>query len=332
MSIETISGVRPVTSLGPDSLSRFMREFFRVAGLPLILLILIIIFAFLTPTFMSGENLTGLLRSAAISGIMFLGLTWIFTIGEMDVSFVAVAALTNMVVAGLVNGGYGWPGSIVVAMTAGMSVGLINGWLIAKLGLPPLIITIATGGIASALAAAVGLGSSMAINEPSFLNVLLMTQFGIITLIVLLAAGFYAGAWYAQERLTIGHYIFALATNPGAVREAGIPIERIKMILYVFSSFCSGLGGIFLAVELSSGQPSIAASLFLDGLTAVLLGGTMLKLGRPNVLGTLTSVLILATLTRGGALLGWNDAVFQATKGAMLIAGVAVVVWSNQRR
>ena len=139
-----------------------------------------------------------------------------------------------------------------------------------------------------------------------------------------------AAAWFMETRLAIGHYIFAMATNPRAVLEAGVPVVGIVIMLCVFSAFCNGLSGILIAVELSSGQPSIAISLFLDGLTAVLLGGTMIKLGKPNVLGTVVGVLIIAVLVRGGALLGWNDAVFQVIKGSLLILGASVVIWSQQ--
>lgn len=309
-----------------------VQDMFRLFGLPSILVVLIVAFSIVTDTFMTPGNLAGLLQSAAISALLFLGLTWVFAIGEMDVSFVAIAALANMIVAGLVIAGYGWPLATLAAIAASVVVGLFNGVLIAKLGLPSLVTTIATGGMASALAAAIGLGSSIGIEEPSFLQVLFDTRIGIVSLVVVMTLLFVAATLYVQERLTLGHYIFAMATNPRAVREAGIPVSRIIILLCTFSAFCSGLAGILLAVELSSGQPSIASSLFLDGLTAVLLGGTMLKLGKPNIVGTVVGVLIIAVLVRGGALLGWTDAGFQIIKGLLLLFGVSIVVWSHGRK
>lgn len=256
-----------------------LQNLLRLFGLPLILVAVFMAFSLVTDTFFTAENLSGLLRSASISALLILGMTWIFTTGEMDVSFVAIAALANMVCAGLVIAGYGWPLASLCAIFASLAVGLLNGILIARLGLPSLVITIATGGMASALAAAIGRGSSIGINEPSFLDVLFEVQIGIVLLIGLPVLLLILIAWYMQERLTIGHYVFAMATNPRAVLEAGVPVVRIKLMLCVFLALCNGLAGILLAVELSSGQPSIAQSLFLDGLTAVLLGGTMLKLG-----------------------------------------------------
>ena len=248
-----------------------------------------------------------MIRSASIAGFMFLGLTWVLAIGEIDVSFVAIAAITNMIIAGLVSRGYGWEISCLLGLLAGILVGFVNGLLVAHVKLPSLITTIAVGGIISALAAAIGLGSSISIPSSANLGFITSTRFGAVPLLAPFCGFAFLAAWYAQERLTLGHYIYAIAENREAVVEAGIPVDRITMLLFVFSALCSSLAGILLTLELSSGQPSIAGSFFLDGLTAVLLGSTMLKFGKPNVIGTLVSILVLATLVRGGALLGWPD-------------------------
>lgn len=314
-----------------SSNSNRVRNFIRLFGLPSILVLLTVYFSVATETFMTAQNISGLLQSAAISGIMFMGLTWVFTVGEMEVSFVSIAALANMICAGLVIAGYSWEIATFFAILASLAVGLMNGVLIAKLGLPSLITTIATGGMASALAAAIGLGSSVPISQPSYLQVLFDTKIGIFSLIVVIAVVLAVIMWFIENKLTLGHYIFAMATNPRAVLEAGVNVSAIVILLCLFSALLNGFSGILLAVEFSSGQPSIAQSLFLDGLTAVLLGGTMIKLGKPNVIGTMVGVLIIAVLVRGGALLGWNDAIFQAIKGGLLLLGVSVVIWSNRK-
>lgn len=306
------------------------QNFIRLFGLPSILVISFLAFSFGTETFLTPANIEGLLLSAAISALLFLGLTWVFTIGEMDVSFVAIAALSNMITAGMVIAGHGWLVATGCAMLAALAVGLFNGVLIAKMGLPSLVTTIATGGMATALAAAIGLGSSMGINQEGYLEVLFDTKIGVVSMVVVLTVLIVAACWYVQEKLTLGHYIFAMATNPRAALEAGIPTSRIIIMLCSFQALCSGAAGILLAVQFASGQPSIAQSLFLDGLTAVLLGGTMIKLGKPNILGTIVGVLIIAVLVRGGALLGWSDAAFSTIKGGLLLLGIAVVVWSNK--
>ena len=300
-------------------------------GLPLVLLLLILVFGIANPVFVSGDNISSMIRSASIAGLMFLGLTWVFAVGEIDISFVGVAALTNMIIAGMILAGYNWYLCFFAGFLAGTAVGLINGFLVSYLKLPSLVTTIATSGIASALAASIGLGSSIALPSMSSLSFLTETTFGPIPLIAPFCAVFFLVAWHVQEKLALGHYIYAIADNRNAVLEAGIPVKRIILMLFVFSAICSSIAGMLLTLELSSGQPSIASSYFLDGLTAVLLGSTMLKLGKPNVIGTLFSVLILAALVRGGALLGWPESNLQIIKGLLLLAGVAVIIWSNEQ-
>ncbi len=301
-------------------------------GLPSVLALIVIVFGAISPAFVSAENIASTIRSASIAGLMFLGLTWVFAVGEIDVSFVAVAALANMIIAGLITGGTSWELACLVGFLAGSFIGIVNGVLVAYLRLPSLVTTIAVGGIATALAASIGEGYSISIPEAKHLAFITETRFGPIPLLAPVCALAFLIAWYVQERLTLGHYIYAIAENREAVVEAGVPVRGIVFLLFVFAAVCASFAGVLLTLELTSGQPSIAASFFLDGLTAALLGGTMLKLGKPNALGTLVSVLVLAALVRGGALLGWQDSVFQIIKGALLVAGVTVIIWSNAER
>ena len=317
---------------GQDNFRDLMRRLTLRFGLPSILVALIAVFATLEPSFASRADITSLIGSTSISMIMFLGLTWFFAVGEIDVSFVSITALSNMITAGLVSSGFGWPLAAAAAMVASLAVGLLNGILIAHLGLPSLVITIATGGAASALAAAIGTGASIALDAPGFLDPLFTVSWGTVPLVAFLALALYGAAWYAQERLTLGQYIYAVAQNRRAVVEAGIPVNRLLMLLALLLAFCSGLAGVLLASDLASGQPWLASSYFLDGLTSVLLGSTMLKLGKPNILGTAVGVLVLAVMVRGGALLGWTESNFQLMKGGLLLVGLTVVYWTNVRK
>jgi len=309
----------------PKQATRKRADLYLKTGLPMTLLALIVIFSIITPTFAHPDNLTSMVRSASVSALLFMGLTWVFAIGEVDVSFVSVAALCNMMIAGLVSSSYSWPYACSIAIAAAVSVGLINGLLVGYMRLPSLVTTVATGGIASAVAAAIGHGSSVSISVPEPLKALEASSVGPIPTVAILCGLVFLGAWYVQEKLRIGHYIYATAENRQAVIEAGIPVGVVVTSAFVVSAVSGAVGGLLLTIQLSSGQPSVANTLFLDGLTAVLLGGTMLRLGNPNVLGTLFSVLVLTVLIRGGALLGWNDAVFQTIKGLLLLAGIYLI-------
>lgn len=308
---------------------RRLLQFLETYGLVIVLVGLFLVFFALRPPIGSASNFVTILKAASISVIMVIGLTWIIATGQIDVSFVASAALANMISAWLVQNGFGWGAGIACGLSAGVVIGLVNGLLIQYLGLAPLVVTIATGGLGSSIAAAIGLGTSFRIDDTGFLGTFMETHFGIfpaVTIVAIVVVGF---AWFVQEKLTIGHYIYAQESNFEAVHEAGINVRRLNMMLFVFSSVMASIAGILLAAGLSSGQPQIGTSYFIDGLTAVFLGSIAIRTGQSNVLGTLVGILILAVLSSGAALMGWPDYQREIIKGAMLLVGIWLVVVSR---
>ena len=313
---------RPAVNLG--NLAVRLGPFILLAGLALA-------FAWLRPSFASAGNVNDMLRSASIGAIMFLGLTWIIAAGEIDVSFMSVAALSTMIVAGLVTAGVGWPAASLAALAAGVAFGVLNGFLVALLRLPALVSTIATGGLAGSIAAAIGKGTSIPMATTGIAGTLVRANLGGVPVLAVIVAVLYSAAWTLQDRTVFGHYIYAMEQNTRAVEEAGVATSRLLLMLYVLSGTLSAASGVLLAADLSSGQPYIGTSYFIDGLTAVLLGGMALKMGKPNVVGTLCGVALLAVLLSGAALLGWTDAQRQIVRAALLIAGVALVVWTRRK-
>ncbi|AVW92123.1 ABC transporter permease [Celeribacter baekdonensis] len=277
------------------------------------------------PQLLDVVNIATVLKSFSIMVVMVLGLTWVIASGKIDVSFMQVAALSNMICAYALAQGWSWGGAIVVALLAGALVGLINGWLVASMRLPALIVTISTAGICASIAAALGKGTVIRIADPGPLEPLLQPALGgavpMIVVPVLLIA---AVAWFVQERLSFGRYIYALAQNEAAVRAVGVPVVKLTIILFVLSGVSSALAGILLASSLSSGQPMIGGPFLINGLTVVLLGGMMVRVGKPNILGTLTATLFIGVLFSGATLLGLPDFQRQIIQGALLLTGLIV--------
>lgn len=292
----------------------------------LALLACVVIFTAMRPQMIESGNIATVLRSAGIMAIMVLGLTWVIAAGKIDVSFMQIAALANMTAAGLLASGAGWTVAAACGIAVGAVMGFVNGVLVGHMRLSPLIATIATGGICGSMAAAIGRGTSIRIVDAGPLGDLLTATVGPIPLIAIAAGLLYLLGWWLQERLTFGHYIYAVEQNEEALIDVGVRANRLIVMLFVISGICSSIAGVLLAASLSSGQPMIGASYFIDGFTAVLLGGLMIRIGRPNVLGTMTAVLLLAVLVSGGALLGWPEYQRQIIKGVLLFAGVIMAL------
>ncbi|AMY71999.1 ABC transporter permease [Frigidibacter mobilis] len=206
------------------------------------------------PQLLDPGNIVAVLKSFSIMVMMVLGLTWVIAAGKIDVSFMQVAALSNMLCAWGLSQGWGWWGAIGAGLCAGLAVGLLNGWLVAVMRLPALIVTISTAGLCASLAAALGKGTVIRIAAPGPLASLLEPQFGgavpLIVLPVLVLAGV---AWFVQERLTMGRYIYAMAQNEAAIRSVGVPVVGLTLLLFVVSGVCASLAGVILAENLASG-------------------------------------------------------------------------------
>jgi ribose transport system permease protein len=115
-----------------------------------------------------------------------------------------------------------------------------------------------------------------------------------------------------------------MAQNEAAVRGVGVSVTRLTILLFGLSGLSAAIAGIMLAASLSSGQPMIGDPFFINGLTVVLLGGMMVRVGKPNILGTLTAALFIGVLFSGATLLGLPDYERQIIQGVLLVIGLAV--------
>ncbi|RGP35179.1 ABC transporter permease [Pseudotabrizicola alkalilacus] len=304
-------------------LSRLITNLWLVAAL----VVLTALIASQRPQLLDPGNVVAVLKSFSIMVMMVLGLTWVIAAGKIDVSFMQVAALSNMLCAWGLSQGWGWWPAIGAGLAAGLAVGLLNGWLVAVMRLPALIVTISTAGLCASLAAALGKGTVIRIATPGPVASLLEPQLGgAVPLIVLPVLALAALAWFVQERLSMGRYIYAMAQNETAVRSVGIPVVGLTLLLFVFSAVCAALAGVILAENLASGQPMIGGPYLINGLTVVLLGGMMVHVGKPNILGTLTATLFIGVLFSGAALLGLPDYQRQIIQGALLLTGLVVAM------
>lgn len=295
-------------------------------GFITLLVLAILVLSIAMPNFLDASNLNLMMRGIGISALMFLGLTWVIAAGKIDVSFMDVAALTTMVCATVVAQGHGWVMGGLAGLAAGAVIGALNGILVGYAGLPPLITTIATGSLVRSLAWVLGAGASLPLSTPEgFVHHFLGLSVGVVPFLTIATLLVYAAAWFVQEHLTFGRYLYAIERNERAVIEAGIPVRGIILRLFIMSAVCASLAGILLAANLNSGQPALGASYFLDGLTAVLLGAIVVKVGKPNVIGTFTGVIFLSVLVSAGAMLGWQNYVREIIKGAALLLGIIAI-------
>jgi ribose transport system permease protein len=288
---------------------------------------LIIFFGTQTDTFLNGQNLVNILKGAVIVLMIALALTLVISSGGIDLSvgtaldFGAWFAIVAMATYGLP-----WPIAVLCALAGGSMVGLLNAFLIVKLGVTPFLATLGTFFIGRSVQQ-IGTSGGANVNfrgaPDGFTNLTAGLTFGIsnLLLIGLLVLGFF---YFFVERSKHGRRINALGLQDSAAKVAGIPTNRYRVLVYIMAGATAAIGGVMLSSGLSLFTPMAGFSYLLDGIAAVFIGASMHAQHRPNVLGTLVGVLFLGVLGTGLDLMGIDFNTKAALKGVILLVAIAL--------
>jgi ribose/xylose/arabinose/galactoside ABC-type transport system permease subunit len=298
------------------------------------LILLIVILSFLSPAFLSISNFLDIARVVSIIGIMAMGMTLVILTGGIDLSVGSTFALAAAVTASLVPGSYSdapfsfeinlpVPLAVAVGLLVGAGVGLANGVIIAKSGVEPFIVTLATMVFVRGLCYLFtgGFPTIFRPMPPSFEWVGQGYVFGVPTPTIFFAIVILACLWIAR-RTTFGRSIYATGGNEEACWLSGINVERVKILTYTLLGFLAALSGIILSSRVGAAQPTAGTGYELDVIAGVVIGGTSLSGGRGSVLSTVLGVFILGVISNGLNILGVPAYYQYVVKGLLLIAAV----------
>lgn len=271
------------------------------------LIFLIIFFSVASSHFFNFSNIVGILLSTAVIGVLALGATFVIVTGGIDLSVGTVMTL-SAVMTGVFITMWGlpvWVGIIGGLMT-GAICGFISGFVIARLGIPPFIATLAMMMIAKGLALVIsGTKPIYFTDNEVFSKISLGTELGDLipgfnipnaVLIFFLAAIFGS---LLLSRTIVGRYNFAIGSNEEATRLSGVNVQKWKIIIYMIAGLFTGLAGILMASRLNSAQPALGMGYELEAIAAVVIGGTSLSGGKGTIIGTVIGALIMSVLTNG---------------------------------
>ena len=296
------------------------------------LIIMVVVFSVMSDSFFSRDNIMEILRSCGMLSLMVLGVTWVVAMGEIDIAFPDIASLSSMMVAYSLARGFSWPVAIAAGIVVGLPFGLLAGFLITKFRFPAIIASIAVGNMVGAMANMIHKGQplSIAAIDPAINYLVYGTVAGVpILFIVVLCV--YAVTTMIQDHTTTGQYLYALGENRKAALEAGINEQRVITRFFALSALLASASGVILAASYTSGQVRLGGTFFIDGLTAVFLGAMVVKMGKPNIVGTLLGAIFIAALTNGLTMLNVPFYVGSVIKGIMMICGVAAIIIAKKR-
>ena len=315
-----------VAASAPDTRAR-LAERLRLLAPVLVLIGLCVIVGVLNPNFASLSNAIRVLTAAAVPMVLALGATFVILIGGVDLSVEGVMALGAIILSLLVANDVGTTGfgllAIPVAMLAGLVMGTINGVIHVGLRIPSFMVTLGSWFVGLGLAAVMLGGVTIRILDPT-IRALSLTRFLELPLLVWIAALALAVAYVIQSHTRFGRYVFAVGGGEDLAALSGVPVGRIKVMVFALAGAFYGLASTMAAAQLGQGNATIGDGRLFTTITAVVVGGTSLSGGQGGVLNTLIGVLIVAVLANGMILLGISPYIQQTVQGLMIIAAVAL--------
>lgn len=310
----------------PRKSARVLKVFNQL-GVWIVVAVLFIILAVVSPQFLLKNNLVNLIRQISVTGIVALGATFIILAGEIDLSSGNMLALMGCACATLmVRLGVPVLAAILIAILIGCCIGLLVGLTVTKLNVPSFIATL---GIQYVLQGAVLLltGSRPVTNLPEGFLVLgrgyiagipVSTVF--MLLLFLLGAGVLKYSKFGRDVLAVGE-------NPTAAYLSGIHVDRVKILVFVIGFALSAFGGTVLASRLSSGQPTSGVDVTLEALAAVYIGGST----KGSIMTTLAGALIIGMISNGLNLLEVSSYWQKVALGLIIVAAVAMDIFRSRK-
>ncbi len=294
------------------------------AFFPFIGLIFVFLVASLTTdNFLSSDNLVNIARQISINAIIAVGMTCVILSGGIDLSVGSVMALTGTLTAGLMVSGTPPGLAILIGIAAGIAFGVANGFFVAYAVMPPIIVTLATMGIARGLAL-IYTGGYPVGGLPGWFDFFGRGSFLGIQAPILIMLLVFAVAYVLLEHTPIGRYIYSIGGNEEATRLTGVRVTRYKLVVYAISGFTASIAGLVLTSRLMSGQPNAGVSFELDAIAAVVMGGTSINGGRGSIIGTLIGAVMLGVLNNGLNMMGVSPYLQNIIKGIIILLAIYI--------
>jgi len=307
----------------------------------MIILALVIIAGFFVAmrpdAFLSGINIRNMSIEAAMMIFLAVGMTYVIITAGIDLSVGSVLVLSGvcavlvMRTIGVDHPAAPWAG-LLVALVCGTMWGLLNGFFVAVTRLSPLIVTLASMGIALGIARLLSGGVDITGVPRSVVNTIGIGRVMGIPVIFLIAAAFAIVAGIILHRTRFGLHTFAIGSNPQAAERAGIKVRRHLVMVYAISGFCAGLAGYITLSRFASTTIAGHSMDNLRAITAVVLGGASLFGGVGTMFGTSIGVLIPVVLASGLVIIGLPSFWQEVAVGIVLLAAVLVDQWRRNSR
>jgi ribose/xylose/arabinose/galactoside ABC-type transport system permease subunit len=273
--------------------------------------------------FLTDRNLLNVLRQCAFLGMLAIAETFVILTGGIDLSVGSVVKLSVLVSAIVMNGASeNTLPAIVVTLALGALIGVIHGVAVTRLNIAPFIVTLGTYSIIRGVSllittTPVGRASPEVVTfyDQKWLGVFALIWLFVVLLLISI---------FVLRRTAFGRYIYAVGGSEQVARLSGLPVNRVKMGVYILCSLLASLTGLMLLSRYGVGDPVVGDGLELQAITAVILGGTSLFGGRGGMVGTVGGVILLVLTGNLLVVLNANQWIRELIQGAVILIAVAL--------
>lgn len=279
-----------------------------------------------SPYFLNAWNLSDATFNFTEKAIIAFAMALLIIAGEIDLSVAAIIALASTAMGAAVQMGIGTPGLVAIGIGTGLLCGAFNGFLVAGLKLPSIVVTIGTMSLFRGISYMV-LGDQAYGKYPADFAyfgqgyVFWVISFEFVLFIAM--AVLFAILLHATN---FGRQVYVIGNNPFAARFSGIPVERVKFILFLLTGLMSGIAAVCLTSRLGSTRPSIAQGWELEVVTMVVLGGVSILGGSGTIAGVVIAAFVMGLVTFGLGLLNVPGIVMSIFVGLLLIVTIAIPI------
>lgn len=291
-------------------------------GIFIVLIAISGLFAILSPVFLTESNLFNIMRQVSMIGIAAVGGMFVMLLGGIDLSQGALVSFINIVLAYMMaKMQMNYLLAIALSIAIGTVVGMVNGVLITKANIPPLIATLATQNILYGFAYIICEGQLIH-GFPKEFKVFGQGYIGPIPVPVLLMVIFFVIGGFILTKTYFGRYIYAIGGNAEAAKLSGIKVNRIKQTVYMLSGLFTSVAAVITLSRINSGQANTGQGFEFDVITAIVLGGISVSGGSGKLYHTIAGVMIMGVLNNGLVLIGMSTYTQMVVKGVILAIAV----------
>jgi ribose transport system permease protein len=307
-------------------ISRQIRAVFsnQAVSMLLILIAMWFVLSRLSPYFLTIGNISEITLQTAVIGIIAAGSTLIIISGGIDLSVGSMFACSGVVGGLVLQRTSNLPAALLTTILCGGLLGLLNGFFITRLRVPPFIATLGMLGIARGLALILSRGIPIFGLSPQYLWIGQGKVFNVIPVPTIILLLVFAVVFFVAHYTRFGRFVYAIGSNAEAAVLSGINLKLVTLCIYAGGGLLCGVASIIEGARLATIQPAGGSGYELSAIGAVVIGGTSLFGGEGNVVATLIGAIIETTIRNGLNILGVNAFWQYVVNGGVIIAAVAV--------